>query len=117
MAKRYHQTKKDRMHESRGERMHMMHERRAKEHEAAGMRSKMHHSESERREMHMKEDGMLHNDPRETANMPQHPIFHGYERIQGFLPESIDDSRHEIERHIMETESKSRKQYAPKHWA
>jgi len=117
MAKRYHQTKKDRMHERHGERMHMMHERRAREHESAGMRHKMHHSESERREHHMREDGMLHNDPRETANMPQHPIFHGYERIQGFLPDSIDDSRHEIERHIKETEVMSRRQYAPKHWA
>ena len=123
MAKRYHQSKRDRMHERRGEEMYMA--RMRKEHaDARGARENYgtdkygtdtSHMDSRRREA-MARDGMLHNDNSQTANMPQEIVMRGYGRIHGFLPESIDDSRHEIEREIRDTDRKSMQQFAPKKW-
>lgn len=115
MAKRYHQSMRDRMHERRGEMHHMERMHKDRMHEKAGMEKYESHMDPRRRH-EMNEQGMLYNDPREIANMPQDVMMKGYERIHGFLPESIDDSRHEIEREIRQTDRMSREQYSPKKW-
>lgn len=79
MAKRYHQSKEDRMHESRGERRHLG--------------SDYYAGEDGRRTQEMEDAGMIKEDRSAIANMPQQWMLKPYPRGKGYLPgDMIDDT-------------------------
>lgn len=91
MAKRYHQSKKDRMHEKMG--MEQM-----RSHEVAMHRDKMSHFDEpyagmEPRRRHELEDaGMIHEDHSAIANMPQNVMIKPYRKSGAYMPEGLDDT-------------------------
>ena len=90
MAKRYHQSKKDRMHDSRGEDM-MMHD-------------KNRHS----RHRQMYEDGMIHEDHMQIANLPQGVEMKPWEGESYAHAEHLDDTIRGID-HQRKSDSKHQK--------
>lgn len=82
-AKRYHQTHKDRMHESRGEEraMHRSH-----------VRHGGHHSEDPRRRHEMEDAGMIREDHNATANLPQDVKYHAWPDSDTYPRYGLDDT-------------------------
>ena len=88
--KRYHQSKKDRRHESRGE------------------------HEFERRHEAMREDGMINEDRSAVANMPQNVMMKPYPSYDGYMPEEADDTMHRIDEMMHESDNKIRAHIKPR---
>lgn len=97
MAKRYHQTEKDRRHERRGEEraMHRMHE------------SRGHHSDGHdpRRRQEMEDSGMIREDHKATANLPQEVKYHDWPKTRNYHDYGLDDTIRGIDRQENEDNS------------
>lgn len=78
MAKRYHQSREDRQHESEGMR-HRMHEGYYSGYES-------------RRHEEMRDSGMIHEDHRAIANLPQEVMMKPWPDAGGYEPEVLDDT-------------------------
>lgn len=123
--KRYHQTHKDRMHESEGmkhyweehghhsshphhhdprEHHSSHHGHHMKEHERAQYRhmgGAEHYAGAEpRRRQEMMDAGMIHEDHRAVANLPQDVKYHPYPKPMNYLPEGLDDTIRGIDRQM-----------------
>jgi hypothetical protein len=113
MAKRYHQSIKDRVHEGEGEmrRLRDEHERAMYRH----MNGSEHYAGMEpRRRQEMRDAGMLNEDHRAVANMPQDVKYHPYPKPDAYLPEGLDDTLRGIDRQIDLDYSRSMKSFHPK---
>ena len=53
-----------------------------------------------RRRQEMADAGMVHEDPRAVANLPQHVISSYYPKDANFLPEDLDDTLMGIDRQL-----------------
>lgn len=100
MAKRYHQTKKDRMHEREG------------------MKSRLgesfYDSYDERRALERRDSEMISEDHSAIANMPQNVIMREYPKTHGYTPEDLDDTIRGIDRQMDMDNSQKMKNYMPK---
>jgi hypothetical protein len=148
MAKRYHQSKKDRMHESMGEKRHIarmhkdrMDERRGEERYVESHRDKHgagngmgmgpyhydrqsqyramggaeHYAGMEpRRHQEMRDAGMIHEDPRAIANLPQNVVYRDYPKGTGYLPEDLDDTLRGIDRQMAYDNDHKMEHFYPK---
>jgi len=82
MAKRYHQSFRDRMHE---------HD--AMEHKRASMRGDTNPTMMDpRRRMEMEDSGMISEDHSAVANLPQQQVYRPYGYSYKWTPEVIDDT-------------------------
>jgi N-methylhydantoinase B/oxoprolinase/acetone carboxylase alpha subunit len=95
MAKKYHQSKRDRMHESKG--MEGYYEG------ATG-----------RRTQEMEDGGMIHEDRSAIANMPQEVMFKTYPRGGSYTPENLDDTITGIDKQIGLDDNKRNSHMVPK---
>jgi len=117
MKKRYHQTKKDRMHESHGMKRHMHHKKMDAEHESEGMHERMmhkgmrsHHSAYDfmggemyagpklRYMQEYDSSMMIHEDPHAIANLPQHTMMKPYPKCvyaHSYVPDTIEGIDHQ----------------------
>ena len=135
MAKRYHQSKKDRHHERMGEDRYMMesgmdrdshkpdhfndekmHSRgneramyrsfRARSGDAEGFYAGM----EPRRRQEMEDAGYIHEDHSQIANLPQGVIMKPYPHTGPYLPEGLEDSIRGID-HQMDYDDKQRRSH------
>lgn len=135
MAKRYHQSKKDRMHERRGEERYVEQHRDMhndeRMHNKDGMRMGPYHYDRQaqyramggaehyagmepRRHQEMRDAGMIHEDHRAIANLPQNVVYRDYPRTHGYTPEDLDDTLHGIDRQMDYDNSHKMKHFYPK---
>lgn len=115
-AKRYHQSKRDRMHESRGEERHMMEERHARgKVRMHGHLGEEHYAGADPRRRQEMEDGrMIREDRNAVANLPQHVIQHDWERpYNRYAKYELDDTMHGIDRQEDEDGSEMMKHLQP----
>lgn len=108
MAKRYHQSKKDRMHESRGmkryERINHGEDkfndehRRDRDYLPNGMydthvtSAEMYMGMDPRRRGELEKDYMIHEDHDAIANLPQNVMIKAYPKTGPYMPEAINDT-------------------------
>ena len=102
MPKRHHSSHKREHHESRSGmignfRHHDLY---------AGMES--------RRRMEREDGGMIHEDHRAIANLPQEVMMKPYPMTGPYLPEGLDDTIHGIDRQMDYDDSQTKKQFYPK---
>lgn len=137
MAKRYHQTKKDKMNERSGEEKHVARMRRDSLHESQGEiryleHEKNRHNDSKRNDrgterfgehysgmesrrfQEMRDAGMISEDHRAIANMPQDVRYHAYPRVYGYLPEDLDDTLRGVDRQMDMDNSQKMRHFFPK---
>lgn len=112
MAKRYHQSKADRMHESSARKSTSM-GMRERMHEHMGMTERMHERHhldrmmrekemynadnryagaDSRKYREMRDASMIHEDHNAVANLPQNVIYRPYGDSSGYLPQDINDT-------------------------
>lgn len=89
MKKRYHQNFRDRVDEH-----------------YAGMEP--------RRRQELEDAGMIHEDHRAVANLPQEVMIKAYPRTGPYLPEVLDDTLEGVDRQMDYDDSQRRKHFAPK---
>lgn len=100
MAKRYHQSKMDRMDESEGMK------RRMGDGEYAGY--------SGRRTQEMEDAGMIKEDRGAIANLPQEVMMKPYPKGYSYMPEDLDDTIRGVDHQIGLDDSKRREHFMPK---
>lgn len=129
MAKRYHQTKRDRLHESAG----MWREHKDKfndEHRSdkSPMKSGPYHYDREgshmadghyeghggRRRQEMMDSGMIHEDHNQIANLPQNVMIKPYPRTGPYMPENLDDTIRGVDGQIDYDDRKHAEHFYPK---
>ena len=105
MAKRYHQTHKDKMHESRGmeKAMHRHH----------GMRGGHYEGAEPRRRQEMEDSGMIREDHSAIANMPQAMMMKPWPTGGYGMPEGLDDTIRGVDRQMDADDSQRRKHNVP----
>ena len=137
MAKRYHQSKRDRMHESRGMKRYesemegrsthhrdefndeYKHERgseRAPERRfrASNMDQGFYAGSEPRRRQEMEDAGMIYEDHNQVANLPQEVMMKPYEKTGPYLPEGLDDTIRGVDHQMDYDDSQRRKHFFPK---
>ena len=107
MAKKYHQSTRDRMHEREGEKRHMHHEHKDRMHEREGEERHMHHAKHrahmlrEReeyaghdmaREQERRDSRMICEDHNAVANLPQEVMMKSFPRMPYGLNPYLDDT-------------------------
>lgn len=105
MAKRYHQSKKDRRDESRGMKSGFIFHA-YQEPYSGGMEA--------RRKQEMEDAGMIREDHNAVANLPQGVIMRPYPKTGPYLPEGIDDTISGIDRQMDFDDSQRSKHFYPK---
>jgi hypothetical protein len=100
MAKRYHQSKSDRYSAP-----HVAKDYEKQEH-YAGM--------DPRRRQELEDAGMIHEDHRAVANLPQEVMIKPYMHTGPYLPEELDDTIEGVNRQIDYDDSKRREHFYPK---
>lgn len=68
----------------------------------------------DRRNQEMMDAGMIHEDSREIANLPQHVEMKPYPKSYKYLPEDLDDTIRGIDRQIDYDDSKRNENFYPK---
>ncbi len=107
MAKRYHQSMKDRMDERKGER-------------AMWRRAKMelgaeHYAGADpRRRQEMEDAGMIHEDHNAIANLPQDVKMTYWPKGGHYIPEELDDTISGIDRQMDRDGMQLKRHFAPK---
>lgn len=121
MPKRYHDSKGSSKINKEPDHFNDEH-RRDKDHMKSGM---YHHSPSDllgdyssgwaaRRRMEMAKDGMIVEDPRAVANLPQEVMIKPYEKTGPYLPEDLEDSIRGVDGQMDYDDSQRRAHYYPK---
>jgi hypothetical protein len=95
MAKRYHQSKTDRRHESMSMREYY-----------AGM--------DPRRRQELEDAGMIHENHSAIANLPQEVMIKPYPKSGSYIPENLDDTIKGVDRQIDYDDNKRREHFMPK---
>lgn len=149
MAKRYHQSKKDKRDERTGEMKHLDRIRLDRLHESIGEERYVSHERNlhndsdrndrapervgerqyeyrmnggaeyyagmePRRRQEMRDAGMITEDHRAIANMPQEVRYHAYPRVYGYLPEDLDDTLRGVDRQMDLDNDRKMRHYFPK---
>lgn len=109
MARKHHQSVKSRMKESRGEERHLYRKE---------MMSKDHYSGMEpRRRQEMQDAGMLHEDHRAVANLPQDVKYHDWPGDRrGYLDGYLNDDISGINRQMAQDEGQAKRFLEPHKW-
>lgn len=107
--KRYHQSMMDRMHESAGEREHDMMDRAMYRHKGV-MGPEYYAGVDPRRRQEMRDAGMIQEDHKAVANLPQNVIMRPYGDAGGYLPEDLDDTISGVNRQ-MDLDGKKRMEH------
>lgn len=94
MAKRYHQTRKDRKHESEGMKGH-------------------YEGHAGRRRQEMADAGMIHEDHSAIANLPQGVMIKDWPSGGSYTPENINDTISGVNRQMNEDGSKRARHERP----
>ena len=111
MAKRYHQSKRARMHED-GRYHYDREEEKASYRRMGGAE---HYAGAEpRRRQEMSDMGMIHEDHREVANLPQQVVMRPYGGGSSYLPEDLDDTIRGIQRQMDYDDGKRMQHFYPK---
>ena len=113
MAKRYHQTKEDRMHESRGMKKHEEHHKKMGEHREE-MHEEHYAGEKMRRKHEMADWGMIHEDRTAVANVPQEVMYHSYPKDRFDLDGDLDDTLRGIDEQMGEDHSQMMRYNSPR---
>lgn len=134
MAKRYHQSVKDRMSESRGMERYESGAKHRSSHEPDKFNDEKKHNRGDeqavyrkfrasnldqgfyagsepRRRQEMQDAGMIFEDSRAIANLPQEVMFKEYPKTGPYLPEGLEDSIRGVD-HQMDYDDKKRAE----HW-
>jgi hypothetical protein len=129
MAKRYHQSVRDRMNEGEGMARREMHggpmdpkeyreERRGKDPMQPKMRNMVgpeyYAGVDPRRTQEMQDAGMIQEDPRAIANLPQEVKIKPYNMAGGYLPEDLDDTIAGVDRQMDYDGAKRAEHFYPK---
>lgn len=137
MAKRHHSSKRERMHEMydksyRSVSDHpdkfndeMRHDKdtykmgpykydRQEQYRSRAIRGEYYAGAEPRRRQEMADAGMIHEDPREVANLPQNVVMNYYPKDSGYLPENLDDTLHGVDRQIGYDNMKKLNHFYPK---
>lgn len=125
MAKRYHQSMHDRMDESRG-----MRKREIIDHMRDEFNDEYRHDKDGERGMyaHMREevgvgpanrrslekDGMIYEDARAIANLPQEVMIRSYPRTGPYMPTALDDTIRGVDGQMDYDDNKRSKHFYPK---
>lgn len=67
-----------------------------------------------RRRKEMRDAGMIHEDPRQIANLPQEVRMESYPKCGPWTPEDIDDTLRGVDRQIDYDDSQKMKHFFPK---
>ena len=67
-----------------------------------------------RRRQEMEDAGMIHEDHRAIANLPQEVMIKPYADSERYLPEVLDDTIHGIDKQIDYDDNKRREHFSPK---
>jgi len=67
-----------------------------------------------RRRMEMEDAGMIHEDHRAIANLPQEVMIKPYPRTGPYLPEGIDDTIRGVDKQMDHDDSQRAKNFLPK---
>ncbi len=67
-----------------------------------------------RRRQELEDAGMLHEDHRAVANLPQEVIMRPYPKVGGYLPEVLDDTIRGIDNQMNYDDSQRRRHFNPK---
>jgi hypothetical protein len=120
MAKRYHQTREDRRHEREGMHRSMgeyVQDRQDRRDESRGMLRRMNEGfytgYHDRRREEMRDAGMIHEDHREIANLPQQVMMKPWPDAGGYEPEVLDDTIRGINEQKSADHSKMMKHFHP----
>lgn len=117
--KRFHQSKRDRMHESRG--MHHY----EKEHSTGPMHPLYEHGSRHsmmqgyyegpemRRAQEMMDGGMIREDHAAIANLPQNVMMKPYPKTGPYLPEGVDDTIRGIDNQMDADDSQRQRYFGP----
>lgn len=135
MAKRYHQSKKDRRHESAGmERYEREGSSMPNKHPQKYNDERDHDQDSYPRDMYrrpmssaelyagmeprrrqeLEDSGMIHEDHRAIANLPQEVMFKTYPRTGPYLPEMLNDDISGVDAQMDYDDSQRRRHFYPK---
>jgi hypothetical protein len=90
--RKYYQTAMDRLYESRG----------------------MKHYEHMAHERHERSNGIMHDDPHATANLPTGIVMERYSPLEYFMPASLDDSIHSVDSQIDGSITKAKMDLKPR---
>jgi hypothetical protein len=114
VKKRYHQSKRDRMHESHGMHKHMMKEHHS--HHAHG-HHQMGHAKYDgpemRRHMEMMDGGMIREDHSAIANLPQGVMMKPYPMTGPYMPEGLDDTIRGVDKQMDSDDSQRARHFNP----
>lgn len=118
MAKRYHQTHKDKMHERHGEEHSVEKKMAHRMEERASHRSHMMHSghyagAEPRRRQEMEDSGMIREDHSAIANMPQSMMMKPWPSGGYGMPEGLDDTIKGVNRQMDADDNQRRKHNVP----
>ena len=67
-----------------------------------------------RRRQEMADAGMIHEDPRSVANLPQNVVMNYYPKDNGYTPEDLDDTLMGVERQMNYDNGKKLAHFYPK---
>lgn len=87
MAKRYHQTKKDRSHESKG----------MKSYDMKNYNEGYYEGYDDKKRREMTDGSMIHEDRSAIANLPQDVKYHEYPKAGYFVGEYLNDTKSGID--------------------
>ena len=118
MAKRYHDSKKSESHSYRekGEMKGgagaggMIVDR----HRASNHNDEMYAGELQRRHLEMQDAGMIHDDPRAIANLPQEVMIKPYPKTGPYNPEDLNDDISGVDHQMDYDDSQRARNFYPK---
>jgi len=118
MAKRYHESKKERHDEHMGmeryERGPVKSGGMIVDKRNARLGAEMYAGMEPRRRQELEDAGMIHEDHRQVANLPQEVIYRDYPKTYGYTPEDLDDTLRGIDRQMDYDDSQKMKHFYPK---
>lgn len=106
MAKKrhYHQSMKDRMQEKEGMQSYLENHR----------SNEMYAGMDARRRQEMEDAGMINEDHRQVANLPQEVIMKAYPKTGPYLPEVLNDTLAGVDKQMDGDDNQRRRHFNPK---
>jgi hypothetical protein len=115
MAKRHHSSRRS---EGAGHHREMHNDERRTQQDRGVIGNFKHHDyyagQESRRRMEMEDAGMIHEDHRAIANMPQEVMIKPYPRTGPYLPEGIDDTIRGVDHQMDYDDSQRARNFYPK---